>query len=141
MRRIFFLLLPLLASTASAWEFTPGLPCILTHEEDGLEVELTHDPTQPLYAITLRRETPWPEAPVFSIAFANGPIISTPLHALTEGGRALSVADRGFGNVIAGLIAGGAAQARLGDVSVTFSLDGAAEPTELYAACQPPLGA
>ncbi|MCH2078377.1 MAG: hypothetical protein MK180_16130 [Rhodobacteraceae bacterium] len=136
-----WIILLILAGPAAAWEFTLGLPCVLTHAEPGLEVELTHDPTQPLYSITLRRDTPWPDAPVFSIAFANGPTISTPLHALSESGRAVSVADRGFGNVIAGLIAGGAAQARLGDVTATFSLDGAAGPTQDYATCQPPLGA
>lgn len=134
-------LLVLLATPATAWEFTPGLPCLLTHAEPGLEVELTHDPTQPLFSITLRRGEPWPDAPVFSIAFENGPVISTPLHALTEDGRALSVADRGFGNVIAGLVAGGTAVAQVGDVTVPFSLSGAAEPTRDYAACVPPVGA
>ncbi|MEM8593174.1 MAG: hypothetical protein AAGF13_11680 [Pseudomonadota bacterium] len=130
-------LLLLLASPAAAWEFTPGATCVLEHEEAGLEVTLTHDPEQPLYSITLRRGEPWPEADVFSIAFSNGPTISTPLHAITEEGRALSVADRGFGNVIAGLIAGGTATAFLGEVAETFSLTGAAEPTRAYAECRP----
>lgn len=130
-----------MTSPASAWEFRAGLPCLLTHEEPALTVELTHDPTQPLYSITLRRDEPWPDAPIFSIEFENGPVISTPLHALTEGGRALSVADRGFGNVIAGLIAGGTAVAQLGDVRVPFSLNGAADPARDYAACVPPVGA
>lgn len=135
------MLLCLFPLPAAAWEFTPGLPCLLTHVEQGVEVELTHDPTQPLFSITLRRSEPWPDAPVFTMSFENGPTISTPWHALSEGGRALSVADRGFGNVIAGLLGGGQAEAQLGDVTETISLSGADDPTRDYAACQPPIGA
>ncbi|MEM9438222.1 MAG: hypothetical protein AAGA15_14385, partial [Pseudomonadota bacterium] len=94
-----FLVVLLLASPAAAWEFTPGPPCLLTHAEQGIEVELTHDPSAPLFTITLRRAEPWPEGGVFSISFAGGATISTDRQTLSDGGRALTVADRGFGNV------------------------------------------
>jgi len=89
-------------STAAAWEFTPGLPCLLTHGEQELDIELTHDPLAPLYTITLRRAQPWPDGQVFSIAFEGGVTISTNRQVISEGGRALTVSDRGFGNVIVG---------------------------------------
>ena len=126
-----------LATPATAWDFTPGLPCLLTHEEPGLEVLLTHDPTQPLYSITLTRSEPWGAGDVFSIAFDNGPMISTNWQERSADGRALTVTDAGFGNVIAGIVAGGTATAILGDDSVSFSLAGAAEPTLDYARCEP----
>ncbi|MEM6727040.1 MAG: hypothetical protein AAF618_00945 [Pseudomonadota bacterium] len=130
-------LLCLLASPAAAWDFTPGDICLLGDVQGGLSIELTHDPSQPLYSITLRRDTPWPEAPVFGIAFANGPTITTNRHVLSEGGQALTVTDRGFGNVIDGLAAGGTALALVGDDVEEFSLEGAAEPAEAFAACKP----
>ena len=126
-----------LATPAAAWDFAPGLPCLLTHEEPGLEVLLTHDPTQPLYSITLTRSQPWGAGDVFSIAFDNGPTISTSRQERSADGRALTVSDAGFGNVIAGIIAGGTATAILGDDSVSFSLSDAAEPTLNYARCEP----
>ena len=127
----------LLATPAAAWEFTPGPICVLSHSEGDVEVTLTHDPVAPEFSITLSRGAPWPAGDVFSIAFARGPTISTNRHELGDGGRSLTVRDRGFGNVILGLLAGGTATAFIGETAVAFSLDGAAEPTADYAACAP----
>lgn len=124
-------------STAAAWEFTPGLPCLLTHGEQELDIELTHDPLAPLYTITLRRAQPWPDGQVFSIAFEGGVTISTNRQVISEGGRALTVSDRGFGNVIVGFATSARATARFGDVSETFSLNGAANPVRDFALCAP----
>ncbi|MEM9436072.1 MAG: hypothetical protein AAGA15_03455, partial [Pseudomonadota bacterium] len=84
-----------------------------------------------------RRAEPWPEGGVFSISFAGGATISTDRQTLSDGGRALTVADRGFGNVIAGLATSPFATARVGEVSEQFSLEGAAGPTDDYARCEP----
>ncbi|MEM1238066.1 MAG: hypothetical protein AAGI10_13945 [Pseudomonadota bacterium] len=135
--RWIYLPLAFAATPAATWEFTPGLPCLLTHEEPGLEVTLTHDPTQPLYSITITRQAPWAAGDVFSIAFGNGPTISTNRQEISDEGRSLTVSDRGFGNVIAGIAAGGTATATLGADSVSFSLADAAEPAFDYAACEP----
>lgn len=128
---------------AAAWEFTPGLPCLLTHVEGGAEVELTHDPTQPLYSITIRTLALWPESAVFGIRF-NGPAgltITTDRHVISNDGRALTVTDRGFGNVLNGLQMNDSATALLGDTAVTFSLDGADVPVEKFRRCAPVPGA
>ncbi|MEM9855542.1 MAG: hypothetical protein AAF841_14010 [Pseudomonadota bacterium] len=127
----------LIASPLHAWDFSPGAPCLLSDEQDGLKIELTHDPVAPLYSITLTRQVPWPQAPVFSIAFSQGPTISTNRHTLSGDGLSLTVEDRGFGNVIAGMVAGGSAQARLGNVTESFSLRDAAEPALDFNACAP----
>ena len=135
MRTAFALLLS--ASPVGAWEFTPGLPCLLTHAQPDIAVELTHDPTQPLFSITLTRNEPWPTADVFSLRFEGsaGLTISTNRHQLGNGGRSLTVTDRGFGNVLAGLSLNQTAIALIGDQAVAFSLQGAAPPTEAFRAC------
>ena len=127
----------LLASPAYAWEFTPGLPCLLNHAQGDIAVELTHDPTQPLFSITLTRAEPWPEADVFSLRFEGpaGLTISTNRHQLGNNGRSLTVTDRGFGNVLTGLSFNQTAVALIGDQAVSFSLDGAAPPTAAFRDC------
>ena len=129
--------LALCASPAAAWEFTPGLPCLLTHEEPGLEIVLTHDPTQPLYTITLTQPDPWPQSDVFSLRFegAAGLTISTTRHQLSNGQTALTVTDSGFGNVLAGLSFNRVAVAMVGDREARFALDGAAEPVAAFQNC------
>lgn len=128
----------LLTSQANAWEFTPGLPCLLTHETPQARIELTYDPTQPLYSITITRTGPWPNAPVFSMRFEGPrPIeIGTDRHRLHEDGTALTVIDTGFGNVLDGLQFNHFAHAIAGDVALSFPLDGAAEPVAAFRACQ-----
>lgn len=127
----------LMSAPAAAWEFTPGLPCLLTHTQAGIAVELTHDPTQPLFSITLTRAIPWPQTDVFAIRF-DGPAqltISTNRHSLGNQGRSLTVTDRGFGNVLTGLSANQTATALIGPVAASFSLDGARDPVAAFADC------
>ncbi|GFE51402.1 hypothetical protein So717_31550 [Roseobacter cerasinus] len=131
------------ATTSHAWEFTPGLPCQLTHETAEVVVELTHDPKQPLYSITLTRPTPWAWAPVFSMEFQGGaPLgIATDRHELSGDGTALTVTDRGFGNVLRGLALNDTAVASLGDQHVEIPLEGAADPVEQFRRCEARAGA
>lgn len=132
------LLLTLLASPADAWEFTLGLTCVLTHETPEAEIELTYDPTQPLYSVTVRQNTPLPEGGVFSMRF-DGPAgltISTTRHSLSSDGRAVTVVDTGFGNVLDGLQFNTTATALLGDRAISFPLAGAAKPVSAFRLCQ-----
>ena len=133
----FVLALMLMSGPAAAWEFTPGLPCLLTHAQPDIAVELTHDPTQPLFSITLTRTTPWPQAEVFALRF-DGPAeltISTNRHVLSNQDLSLTVTDRGFGNVLLGLAANQTATALLGAVQAPFSLSGARDPVAAFADC------
>ncbi len=132
------LLLILVTTTAQAWEFTPGLPCRLSHETSQARVELTYDPTQPLYTITVTLPTPWPDAPVFGMRFdgPQGRAIGTSRHVLSNGDTSLTVTDRGFGNVLDGLQYNHTATAITGDIKVAFPLDGAAEPVAAFRACE-----
>ena len=130
--------LVLLAPTARAWEFTPGLPCLLTAETESAEIVLTHDPTQPLYSVTIRRAQPFAPAEVFAMRF-DGPAgltITTTRHRLSEDGRAVTVTDTGFGNVLNGLQYNSAATAILGDQAVSFPLAGAPEPVAAFRDCR-----
>ncbi len=132
------LLLILAGQPALAWEFTPGLPCRLTHDTGAAQVELTFDPTQPLYTITIRRPAALPDAPVFSMRFegAAGLTISTNRHVLSDGASALTVTDTGFGNVLDGLQFNRTATAVIGDEEITFPLDGATDPVAAFRACR-----
>lgn len=128
----------LFASPAYAWEFTPGLPCVLTHKTDEAEIELTYDPTEPLYTLSIRQNGVWPGAPVFSMRF-DGPAgltISTDRHALSRDGRTVVVADRGFGNVLNGLQFNDTTTALLGDTAISFPLDGAEDPVAAFRICR-----
>jgi hypothetical protein len=132
------LALILLASPASAWEFTPAPVCTLSHATADASVTVTYDPGQPEpYSIRIDRAAPWPDAPVFSIDYA-GPralAISTTRHRLSGDGTALTVTDEGFGNVLDGLEFNTTATAILGDARVPFPLDGAAKPVQDFRAC------
>lgn len=106
-------------------------------------MELTHDPTQPLYSITITRAAPWVGAPVFSMAFRGGAALSiaTDRHELSDDGTALTVTDRGFGNVLRGLASNETAIATLGDQRVEIPLQGAADPVEQFRRCEARAGA
>jgi len=134
----FALCLLLSAAPAYAWEFTPGLPCVLTHQTDDAEIELTYDPTQPLYTLSIRQNNVWPGAPVFAMRFdgPSGLTISTDRHALSRDGLSVVVMDRGFGNVLNGLQFNDTATALLGDTSISFPLYGAQEPVAAFRLCQ-----
>ncbi|MEM6940191.1 MAG: hypothetical protein AAF943_16565 [Pseudomonadota bacterium] len=126
-----------LAGPASAWEFTPGLPCLLTHESGDVVVELTFDPTLPRYTISVTTSDPWPRAPRFGMQFLGprGLSIGTTRHQFSDGGRTLSVADSGFGNVLNGLQFNERAVATNGERSVSFSLEGAAPEVAAFREC------
>ena len=138
MRMIPFLLAVTLPLPAVAWQASSeaGL-CRLTHQEPGHTVELTFDPSGPLYTITLSGEEAWPEASVFAMQF-NGPrpiFIQTGAHVLIPDRRVRTVADRGFGNVLDGLQFNTTARASLGTREVEISLDGAAPEGEAFRTC------
>lgn len=127
-----------LATPTYAWEFTPGLPCRLSHETKDARIELTYDPTQPRYSLTITRPAPWPDVPGFAMRFDGSLLIAigTDRHVLSEDGTALSVTDSGFGNVLDGLQYNSTATAQAGAAEVSFSLAGAAEPVAAFRACE-----
>ncbi|MEL7279067.1 MAG: hypothetical protein AAFY35_11615 [Pseudomonadota bacterium] len=134
----YLLFLGLLATPAHAWDFTPGAPCLLTHETPQAQIELTFDPTGPLYSISITRAEPWPDAATFAMRF-NGPhgrVIGTDRHQLSHDGRSLTVTDKGFGNVLDGLQFNHTALAASGDVEISIPLDGASEPVAAFRACE-----
>ena len=133
----FVLALCLFASTAQAWEFTPGLPCRLSHAAGSARIELTYDPTGPLYSVTVTRVAPWPAAPTFQMRFdgPQGRVIGTDRHVRSDGGRSLTVTDRGFGNVLDGLQFNHMVSVLSGATMQSFPLDGAAEPVAAFRRC------
>lgn len=138
---LFFLLLT--ASAAGAWEFTPGLPCRLTHQTPQVQVALTYDPTQPLYSITLTQQTPWPEAAVFTLQFTGpaGLTISSSRHRFSDNGRAVTVTDNGFGNVLNGLQFNDTVTVLLGEDVLSIPLTGASNPVDRFRRCEATAGA
>lgn len=126
------------ALPATAWEAgTDGPLCTLTHSAPDATVRLTYDPSVPLYTITMTGDAPWPVAAIFGMTF-DGPrpnTIQTDRHVLSPDRSALSVSDRGFGNVLDGLQYNDTATGFSGGARVTVSLDGAAEPVAAFRAC------
>jgi len=138
--RISFFLAPiafLLASApAVAWEFRVTDVCEIRHSGPEGEVSVVYDPGTALYGITVTTASAWPDAPVFSVAFGQtGLTISTNRHVLSEGGRALTVTDTGFGNVLLGLETGAIATASAGDAAARFDLTGAPDAVAEFRAC------
>lgn len=139
MRRVLCFSFVLAAGPASGWEFTADPVCTLRHDGAEVSVEVTYDPRQAEpYAIALARRGPlWTAGAVFTITF-EGPrtlTIGTDRHRISEGGEMLTVADRGFGNVLDGLQYADRAVARLDGDSVTVRLDDAAGPVAEFRAC------
>lgn len=132
----------LLAAPVHAWEFTPGLPCLLNHSTDQAEIELTYDPTGPLYSVTIRQDAPLTPGSIFSMQFdgPSGLTISTDRHTMSGDGRAVTVVDTGFGNVLNGLQFNDTATALLGNQVIPFPLAGAAEPVAAFRLCKPEPG-
>ena len=127
-----------MATPGLAWDFTPGTPCRLTHETETARVELTFDPSAPLYSITVSQTAPLPDAPVFAMRF-DGPVgltISTNRHTLSGDGLSVTVEDVGFGNVLNGLQFNQTATALLGGSEIAFPLAGAAGPVAAFRACR-----
>ncbi|MEM7520607.1 MAG: hypothetical protein AAF307_06170 [Pseudomonadota bacterium] len=127
----------LVASPGAAWEFTPGVPCLLNHTQSDVTVALTYDPTGPLYSIAITRPAPFDAAAVFSMQFSGEAVqsISTNRHEMSNGNRTITVTDIGFGNVLDGLQFNETALAILGSQSVAVDLSGAAAPVAAFRAC------
>lgn len=137
------LLLALIPLQAQAWTFTPGLICRLSHETPFALIELTYDPSLPLYSVTVSQPEALPRTGVFSMRFVGpaGRTISTDRHSFSEGGTAVTAQDSGFGNVLDGLQFNTRAEAILGDTILRFPLEGAAGPVAEFRACAPAAGA
>lgn len=131
-------MITLCATPAAAWQAGVSGPlCTLSHAEGNVSVQLTFDPTVPLYTIAVTGAEPWPVDAGFSMTF-EGPrpnTIRTDRHVLSTDLGTLSVSDRGFGNVLDGLQFNDAARAISGDTTVQVSLDGAAPEVEAFRAC------
>jgi hypothetical protein len=135
MRKILCLIM--MSSPAAAWEFTPGTPCLLSHDKGSARIELTFDPTVPIYSITISQAASLPETDVFAMRF-DGPAgltISTDRLARAASGTSVTVTDSGFGNVLNGLQFNQTATAILGETTIRFPLTGAAEPVAAFRAC------
>ena len=137
MMRILFLIACLFPFHAQAWTFTPGLICRLAHTTPDAQIELTYDPSAPLYSVTVTREAVLPRVDVFSMQFIGpeGRIIATDRHSFGADGKSVTAEDTCFGNVLDGLQFNTRAEAILGDTVISFPLDGAAEPTALFRQC------
>jgi len=123
---------------AKAWDIgAEGLICTLTHATPDIVVRLTYDPALPEYSITLTTPAPWPDFPIFALRFDGDQAmaIQTPRHVLSDGNRALTVTDGGFGNVLDGLQFNTTAMAVTGDATVTIPLDGAAPAVAAFRDC------
>ncbi len=129
------------AAPAHAWEFAADPVCTLSHETSGASISVTFDPrrTEP-YSIAVTRSAPWPTEPVFGIRYegARALTITTNRHVMSDGGRTVTVRDRGFGNVLNGLEFNATATAFLGETDLSFTLEGAADPVRAFRACATP---
>ncbi|MFN0114478.1 MAG: hypothetical protein ACKVPY_07370 [Paracoccaceae bacterium] len=129
----------LLASSATAWEFTPNPVCTLFHDEPAVSVRITFDPSKPEpYRIAVtRRGATWPLMPVFSIRFhgARPLTITTDRLSIEDDSTTVSVSDTGFGNVLDGLEFNTGATAFMDGAEVPFALTGVAEAVEKFRRC------
>lgn len=132
---LFFVLLPL---QAQAWTFTPGQICRLSHETAEAKIELTFDPGLPLYSLTISRNTRLPQVEPFVMRFIGpaGRVISTDRHEFAKGGTSMTVKDSGFGNVLDGLQFNQTAEAILGDTTLRFPLEKAANAVAAFRKCE-----
>lgn len=139
LRVILPILMILTPLPALAWE-AGRMGAICTLSDGSGNVVLTHDPSGPVYTITARRADPWPEAAIFGMTFLgqNGLTITTDRHLRAPDGLSITVTDRGFGNVLAGMARNATATAFAGQVSLTVSLAGAAPEVAIFAACDAP---
>jgi len=146
-----------LTSPAAAWEFTPGQPCLLTHEfhssvaNEDISVVLSYDPIAPLYSLSITRSGQFLPAAYFSMTFLLGerPIrIQTTHHSFSADRKTLTVEDSGFGNVLDGMQFNATVMAGLAnDLTagagryLEIPLVGAADPVAAFRSCAPAAGA
>ena len=131
-------LLCLVATPAFGWQVsTDGAVCVLSHELPDGDLRLTFDDAAPEYSITLTRQEPWQKAPLFAIRFEpDQPIlISTDRHQLNPDMTALTVTDRGFGNVLDGLQFNQWAIAGTGETAMIIPLARAAPAVQAFRDC------
>lgn len=138
MRLVLTLFFMMLSTPALAWEAgLDGPLCTLEHGQDGAQMRLTYNPAGPLYTITVTSPQAWMDSPYFGIQF-QGPspnIITTDRHTLSDNRDALSVSDRGFGNILSGLSDNESAVAFTPSASIAFDLEGAAPAVATFEAC------
>ena len=138
MRTLSLFAVALLASAhiASAWEARYSDICEIVHSGPEGDVRVTYDPFDKLYGITITTPEPWPGGTEFAIRYGEtGLRIATNRHVLSEGWRALTVTDPGFGNVLHGLETARTATATLGGTDATFDLTGAPAAVAAFRAC------
>jgi hypothetical protein len=129
------------AGGATAWEARLGEICELTHDTPEASWRITYDPAIGQYAITIRLVgATWDPHPIFAIRFSGARelTITTDRHVISPDGHALTVTDRGFGNVLNGLEFNTTAIAISGDLSVGAGLTGpdpAAPAVAAFRAC------
>lgn len=132
------IVLYLLVTPASAWEFTAAPVCTITHETPDLALRITFDPAQSQpYSIALTRPAAWEQTESFGLRF-DGPAamtIGTGRHQLSADGQTLTVTDTGFDNVLDGLAYNAFATALAGATEVRLDLTGARPAVEAFRAC------
>ncbi|SLN67363.1 hypothetical protein TRL7639_03877 [Falsiruegeria litorea R37] len=123
---------------ALGWHATQGDVCTLSHDTEEAQIFLTHDPSKPLYTltVTLKAHT-WATSPWFAMRFdGSDPIeIATARHALSKDRFDLTAADTGFGNVLDGLEFNDTAMAFTQTQTVYFPLKGAAPEVRKFRNC------
>lgn len=130
----------LTTSTAMAWEVSSDGPvCRLSHATNDAVITVSHDQRQvDPYAIeVVRTGDAWAQASTFFIRF-DGPnqlTIATSRYVLSDDGLTLRVADKGFGNVLAGMAQNFVGVAVLGGKTVLIPLAGAPPKVAAFEAC------
>lgn len=112
---------------------------ICTLSDASGDIVLTHDPSGPVYTITVRRDDAWPAVAVFGITFLgqDSLTITTDRHMRAPDGLSITVTDRGFGNLLAGMRGNDSATIFAGPVSKTISLAGAGPAVDAFEDCAP----
>jgi len=128
--------LALLATPATAWEFTASPVCTVSHETADGALTLSYDPRLPdPYAIAVTANTQWPDAPIFGIRFDGPRALTITTDRQIVDGPTVTVRDQGFGNVLNGLELNATATALLGDTAIPFPLNDAAPEIQRFRAC------
>ena len=128
--------LALLATPATAWEFTASPACMVSHETADGELKLSYDPRLPdPYAIAVTANTQWPDAPIFGMRFDGPSALTITTDRQIVDGPTVTVRDQSFGNVLNGLEFNATATALLGDNAISFPLNDAAPEIQRFRAC------
>jgi hypothetical protein len=139
MRALLILSLTLIAGSARAWDFAATPLCTLADRTDRQATVLQFDPgaDQPWSITMTLQDGTWPAAPGLTMAFLGGQelVIGTDRHILSDGARSVTVRDRGFDNVIAGLAQNQVAIATMGDRVMEIPLAGIAGPLQQFLDC------